>query len=287
MSKFRLAVAALAIGVALCTVADPSMAAGTAGGADSGWINLFDGKTLNGWIPKVLGYPAGQDPLETFRVKDGTIVINYDKYGGDIKGRWAHLFFKQPFHAYRLSLEYRFFGEEMQPLRRTQWNSGVIYHTQSPQSMGLFQPYPIGVEGQILGYFDVKYRDGEQRMTASACGLGTTLSRDGVVTDDCFKSSVPTPPNDRWTKFEVEVLPDGRVREYINGVMNTWFDHALYDTDDDRFPSQNFIDAQGGNRLITSGYICLQSEGHPVAFRNIRIKLLSTDPAPFMQGAQP
>jgi len=281
MSRFSSAVAVLTISVAAWAVAGPTVAAEHKAARDeSGWINLFDGKTLNGWITKIVGYPAGEDPLETFRVQDGTIVINYDKYGGDMKGRWAHLFFKQPFHAYHLSLEYKFFGEEMQPLRRTKWNSGVIYHTQSPQSMDLYQPYPIGVEAQILGNFNEIYRDGAQRMTASACGLGTSLSRDGIVTDDCFKSSVPTTPNDRWTKFELEVLPDGRVRQYIDGVMNTHFDHVMYETSDDRFPSQRFIDAQGGNPLITSGYFSLQSEGHPVAFRNIRIKLLSTDPAP-------
>jgi hypothetical protein len=56
------------------------------------WKSLFDGKTLNGWTTKIVGYPAGEDPSETFRVKDGAIVISYDKYGGDMKARWAHLF---------------------------------------------------------------------------------------------------------------------------------------------------------------------------------------------------
>jgi hypothetical protein len=237
------------------------------------WQPLFDGKTLNGWTTKIVGYPAGEDPLETFRVKDGAIVINYDKYGGDMQARWAHLFYNQSFKFYKLSLEYRFVGEDMQPLRPTQWNSGVLYHAQSPQSMSLNQPYPVSAEAQILGTFAAPYRDGGPRMTSSACGLGTALSYGGVVTDDCFKSRVPTKPNDQWVLFELEVLPEGVINHYIDGKLAVTYDHLLLDTSDarKRFPSQQMIDAQGGNRELTSGYITFQSEGHPVEFRNIKI----------------
>jgi hypothetical protein len=240
----------------------------------NGWISLFDGQTLNGWTTKVLGYPAGQDPLETFRVQDGAIVISYDKYGGNMQGRWAHLFFRQPFKAYRLSLEYRFVGEEMLPLRRTQWNSGVLYHAQSPESMTLTQPFPISAEAQILGHFAAPYRDGGPRMTASACGLGTSLSRGTEFTQDCFKSSEGTKPNDQWVQFELEVRPDGVMTHFIDGKPVVSFDRLLLDTYDERFPSQRFIDAQGGKRELTSGYIAFQSEGHPVQFRNIRLRRL-------------
>jgi hypothetical protein len=238
------------------------------------WESLFDGKTLKGWTTKIVGYPAGQDPLETFRVKNGAIVINYDKYGGDMKARWAHLFYNEPFKAYRLALEYRFVGEEMLPLRRTQFNSGLLYYSQSPQSMGLDQPYPISIEAQILGYFPVLYRDGGPRMTVSACGLGTSLSYLGTVTQDCFKSTEPTRPNEQWVLFELEVLPSGLVHHYIDGKLAATYDRAFLDTYDKRFPSQKFIDAQGGNPTLTSGYIALQSEGHSVEFRNIRVMKL-------------
>lgn len=237
------------------------------------WQSLFDGKTLDGWTTKIVGYPAGEDPFETFRVKDGAIVINYDKYGGTMQARWAHLFYNQSFKTYRLSLEYRFVGEEMLPLRPTQWNSGVLYHAQSPQNMSLNQPFPISAEAQILGTFAAPYRDGGPRMTSSACGLGTALSYGGVVTADCFKSRVATKPNDQWVLFELEVLPDGVINHYIDGKLAVTYDHLLLDTTDarQRFPSQQLIDAQGGNRELTSGHIAFQSEGHPVEFRNIKI----------------
>jgi hypothetical protein len=275
MTGERTALSALAMGAVLLFHAGCTSVASNPTGEDAaGWISMFDGKTLNGWTTKIVGFPAGEDPLQTFRVKDGAIVISYDKYRGDMKARWAHLFFQQPFKAYRFSLEYRFVGEEMLPLRRTQWNSGVLYHAQSAQSMTVNQLFPISVEAQLLGYFPVPYRDGGPRLTASACGLGTALSYRGVVTQDCFKSTEPTKPNDQWVRFEIEVLPDGLVHHYIDGKLVVSYDQLLLDTYDDRFPSQQFIDAQSGNRVISSGYICLQSEGHSVEFRNIRIRPL-------------
>jgi hypothetical protein len=243
----------------------------TAGSSKPVWKSLFDGKTLNGWTTKVVGYPAGEDPLETFRVKDGAIVITYDKYGGDMKNRWAHLFTNESYKAYRLSLEYRFVGEEMLPLRRTQWNSGVLYHSQSAQSMTLEQPYPISAEAQILGTFPVPYRTGGPRKTSSACGLGTAMSWGGVVTQDCFSSRVLTKPNNQWVLFELEVRPNGIINHYIDGELAVTYDHLLLDTSDERFPSQKFIDAQGGDRELHGGHIALQSEGHSVEFRNIKI----------------
>ena len=101
------------------------LVAGPAAAAEK-WTPLFDGKTLNGWTPKILGLAAGEDPLQTFRVKDGAIVVSYDRYDGAFKNRFGHLFWKTPYKAYRLRMEYRFVGTW--PTDTPDWakgNSGV------------------------------------------------------------------------------------------------------------------------------------------------------------------
>ena len=48
----------------------------------SEWQVLFDGETLDGWEPKIRGRKLGENFKNTFRVKDGAIVVAYDEYIG-------------------------------------------------------------------------------------------------------------------------------------------------------------------------------------------------------------
>ncbi len=254
--------------------ANPVATAATTGNKPSEWISLFDGKTLDGWTTKIVGYPAGEDPLQTFRAKDGVLYISYEKYGGKLESRFAHLFYKEPYKAYRLSMEYRFIGEVEtmnNPPKRKPFNSGVLYHSESPQRMKLNQPFPISVEAQLLATIP---GSDLVRYTGSACGMGTLVSIQGKPPVECFDSQYPERPIGEWVLFELEVRPDGFLTQSINGKPVASFDRVHLDTADVRFPSQEVIDAQGGNRFLTSGYIALQAEGHPIEFRNIRIMSL-------------
>src|SRR5690606_27515480 len=40
---------------------------------DEEWIQLFNGKNLDGWTPKITGYEYGENYANTFRVEDGMI----------------------------------------------------------------------------------------------------------------------------------------------------------------------------------------------------------------------
>ncbi len=44
------------------------------------WTQLFNGKDLTGWTPKIRGYPAGENFGNTFRVEDGIMKVSYDQY---------------------------------------------------------------------------------------------------------------------------------------------------------------------------------------------------------------
>src|SRR5687767_3970267 len=78
---------------------------------DGQWIQLFNGKDLDGWTPKIKGYKAGENHGNTFRVEDGVLKVSYDKYD-KFDGKFGHLFYRAQFAHYRLRVEYRFVGQQ-------------------------------------------------------------------------------------------------------------------------------------------------------------------------------
>ena len=44
------------------------------------WIPLFDGESLEGWIPKFTGQELGVNYRDTFRVEDGLLKVCYDEW---------------------------------------------------------------------------------------------------------------------------------------------------------------------------------------------------------------
>ena len=119
--------------------------------SDDEWVPLFNGRDLTGWTPKITGSVLGEDPWETFRVEDGLLTVGYDDYE-EFGGRFGHLFFEKPFSRYELRVEYRFVGEQIPG--GPNWafkNSGVMFHSQSPESMLKDQDFPISLEAQLLG----------------------------------------------------------------------------------------------------------------------------------------
>jgi hypothetical protein len=230
------------------------------------WTPLFDGRTLDGWTPKILGLPLGEDPLQTFRVQDGAIVVSYDGYGGAFRNRFGHLFWKAPHTAYRLRLEYRFVGAWLPDT--PDWakgNSGVMVHAQPPSTIGLSQPFPVSLEAQFLGALP-----GPARTTGNLCTPGLHVVMGGrLVTRHCNDAVAPAAPFGRWVKAEIEVTADGRVVHRIDGREAIAYEAPQYDPDDPT--AKPLIAAAGGAMTVSGGYIALQSEGSPVAFRRIEL----------------
>ena len=50
-----------------------------------GWIQLFNGKNLDGWTVKIKDHPVNDNFGNTFRVENGIIKVSYDQYGGEFK----------------------------------------------------------------------------------------------------------------------------------------------------------------------------------------------------------
>ncbi|MDP7305492.1 MAG: DUF1080 domain-containing protein, partial [Pirellulaceae bacterium] len=83
-------------------LADVTVAAGK-----SEWIQLFNGKDLQGWTPKITKHEVGKNFGNTFRVVDGLLTVGYDKYE-QFDEQFGHLFYDKEYSNYRMRLEYRF-----------------------------------------------------------------------------------------------------------------------------------------------------------------------------------
>ena len=228
------------------------------------WIRLFNGKNLSGWTPKIKGYAAGENFGNTFRVEDGVIKVAYDAYGGKFENRFGHLFFDIPFSDYVLRCEYRFTGEQL--AGGPGWayrNSGVMIHCQSPQSMRKDQDFPVCIEVQMLGG-----NGKDERHTGNVCTPGTNIVMDGkLITQHCTDSTSKTFHGDDWVKLEVEVHCNGKIIHRINGDKVLEYEKPQLDEND----ADGKALIKSGEKMLSGGYIALQSESHPVEFRNIEL----------------
>lgn len=230
----------------------------------SGWISLFNGKDLDGWRPKIAGYDFGENHADTFRVEDGAIKVRYDGYDS-FGGRYGHLFYKDKFSRYRLRVEYRFVGEQV--AGGPGWavrNSGVMLHCQDPQTMRKDQEFPVSVEAQLLGG-----NGRDERTTGNVCTPGTHMVMDGkLVTRHCTSSHSKTYHGDRWVTAEFEVNGGEVVRHVIEGETVLEYEQPQLDPGDD---DARKLVGEGGDKILTEGYISLQSESHPVEFRKVEL----------------
>ena len=227
------------------------------------WIPLFNGKNLDGWIPKIKGYDLGDNYANTFRVEDGLLKVSYDKYD-KFDSKFGHLFYKQKFSNYKLRVEYRFVGEQCPG--GPSWairNSGAMIHCQPPETMGKDQEFPVSIEVQFLGGDGVKTRP-----TANVCSPGTNIVMDGkLVTQHCNDSKSKTFHGDQWVTVEVEVHGNGVIKHSVNGEPVLEYEKAQLDDKDK--DGKKLI--KNGEKMLSEGYISLQGESHPIEFRKVEI----------------
>lgn len=225
------------------------------------WQSLFNGKDLSDWIIKIKGYEVGINAHQTFRVENEVLKVSYSEYDS-FNNQYGHIFYKKPFNSYLLRLDYRFVGE--QALGGQPWatkNSGIMIFSQSPESMGLNQDFPVSVEVQLLGGIT----EGKPRPTGNVCTPGTDIyMKDSLVTTHCINSSSKTFYDDQWIQAEVEVHSDSLIVHRINGVEVMRYNKPQIGGEYNTFKNRD-------GEILKSGYICLQSESHPIEFKNIEI----------------
>lgn len=234
------------------------------------WISLFNGRDLEGWTPKIARHETGENFASTFRVEDGLLKVRYDGYG-DFNSQFGHLFYKSPFSQYHLVIEYRLTGEW---LRGTpDWarrNSGVMLHAQDPATMLRDQDFPISIEAQFLAGL----ADGRPRPTANMCSPGTEVDIDGTrARAHCVNSRSKTFALDEWVRVEAIVRGDSSITHVVNGdtVLSYTKPRIGGGTVNGFDPA-----AKRDGTPLTRGWIALQSEGHPIDFRRVEIRDLTS-----------
>jgi hypothetical protein len=252
--------------IACAALASAAAAADPAPAAEK-WISLFNGKDLTGWTPKIRGYALGDNFGDTFRVQDGVLKVAYDKYD-KFDERFGHIYYKDKFSHYRLRVEYRFVGEQCP--EGPGWairNSGIMFHCQDPQTIAKDQRFPVSIEAQMLGG-----NGKDDRTTGNVCSPGTHIVMDGqLVTRHCNSSKSKTYHGDQWVTQEIEVHGSGIVKHIVNGEVVLTYEQPQLDEKD---ADAAVLLKAGAPKLLSEGYISLQSESHPIEFRKVEIMLL-------------
>lgn len=269
-SKLKSTAISVGLGAMLVACAPSQLAMDAPAEAPAEWQPIFDGETLTGWTPKVRGAPAGENFNDIFRAGNGILSVHFSSEQ-PFDNRFGHLFYDETLSYYRLRLDYRFVGEQAGggPGWAKQ-NSGVMLHTQSPQSMGLDQAFPVSVEAQFLGDLP---EEQPGRTTGNICTPGTHIVIDGaLVTDHCIASETPSMPRGDWVRFEAEVCGAETIRLFINDAVSFELSDPRFDPDDG--DAAAFI---GPDLAVRKGQFALQAESHPLEMRNIELKRLTSE----------
>jgi hypothetical protein len=227
------------------------------------WISLFNGENLDGWVMKIAGYEIGENFGNTFRVENGILSIRYNEYDS-FRNRFGALYYDKQLSNYRLKLEYRFVGETAPGAPVWGYrDSGVQFHCQSPSSLGLNQPFPVCLEYNLHGGNGT-----DERPVGEICTNGTTVEINGVKnTSFCTPAThKKTFHGDQWVTLEIDVQDD-HIIHFVNGQEILHYNNPRYNPEHEL--GKTFI--KDGDDRVRSGYISLQSNSHPIDFRNISL----------------
>ena len=233
----------------------------------SDWIQLFNGKDLKDWVPKLVGTPAGQDPYDTWSVKDSILWVDYKNYGGQFNGHFGHLAYqKRKFSYYVFHVESNHWGTPI--AGAPDWgyqNNGVMFHSQSMESMGINQDFPDCIEYQLLGENNHLNSDKTtgNGTTANMCGGGNTAIINGTrQSPQCFNSKHVQIDSSHWVVTEGLVLGDSVVKHMVSGNPSRPVDTVLTYTK---------IQHSGTGLPMTDGYLAIQAESTPWKFKTIKV----------------
>lgn len=220
----------------------------TTGAGEPAAIDLFNGTNLDGWVN--VNCDSG-----TWSVQKGDDGIPFILCSGVPTGvmRTAKMY-----ENFKLELDWM---HESEP-----GNAGLFIWSDGVPAMGV--PFTRSIEVQIMLTPDVKSEDGKLLYT----GQGDVFAIHGAtMTPDrphpagwnrCLPSSRQTKGKGQWNHYEV-LADNGRLTLSINGV-----------------------EVSGASAINPrKGYICLESEGTPIRFRNLRLTPLP-DSVPALAPSQ-
>ena len=200
-------------------------------------VALFNGKDLTGWKPVLSDENA--DPAQTWSVKEGLLHCT-----GTPSGYLRTT--SDDFKNYLLEVEWRW-----PEGTRENANNGVLVHSSTPAALGV---WPKSLEVQLANgnagdFWIIPGEDAEHPTLIKTPLKGTAAFADRVqgrrhlnFTEGSEK------PHGEWNTMQI-LCKDDTVTVLVNGEVVNY----AYDCGD------------------TSGAICLQSEGAPIAYRKVQL----------------
>lgn len=224
-----------------------------------GWVNLFNGKDLTGWVPLIHKSKVGENYMDTFRADSVNKVIRiaYDKYPNQsFDGRIGNLYYNKRLTNYRVRVTYRFI--EPQAKNPVSWgrnNSALMIFAVDPYTITGDPQLPPMIELQLLGS-----PSAGGTTSPNYCDLGgMSMQQHSARCGNNGSGKAPNPAN-QWTTVEAEV--------HVTGVTKVF---QLPDTTN---PAQTMSGPRYMNQAVTGGFVALQSESQPIEFKDILLKEL-------------
>ena len=230
-----------------------------------GWIKLFRGNNAADFFTYYGSTNANNPfPDNTFKFKDDTIVVSGSPTG--------HIIFKQSFSHYRIRYE------QMQPEKLG--NCGMLVHVQI-NDPALWGSFPRSIEcqgdpkqgiGQIWCISNVwvtvhATAGGTPRYNPTAPLITYGAKDDG--SRQILGIKEPELKLNEWVMVEAEVHGSDSLAHIVRGETMIKYSNPHV------APANNPNQVE---KVLKSGLIAWQSEGVPVRYRNIQIKLFKEDP---------
>ena len=107
----------------------------------------------------------------------------------------------------------------------------------------------------------------------NVCTPGTNVMINGeLILDHCINSSSAFFYGEDWVTAEVEVRGNEVIYHILNGDTVMQYQKPQLDERDATYAK--LIEINGGDKMLSKGTISLQSEGHPIDFRKVELKIL-------------
>jgi hypothetical protein len=208
--------------------------------ADSGFVSLFDGKTLAGWH----GYGHG-DLAGRWKIADSAITLDTTVKLSGVNGNLISDSLYENFH---LKLDWKI---------APNGNSGIIFLIQEDTAK-YHEPYLTGPEAQVLdnaGHPDAKI----------------IKHRAGDLYDLISSSTETVKPAGEWNHAEI-ILNQGNLQLFLNGTNSVTT--TLWNDDWNKLVAGSKFKDFPDFAKFKSGAIALQDHGNQVSYKNILIKKL-------------
>ena len=229
---------------------------GGAGGAGDGWVKIFNGQDLTGWVPLIHKSGYNENTYNTFRADpvNQVLRVTYEDYPNqNFDGRCGVIYYNKPLKDYRVRVTYRF--GEPQANNPVSWghnNSGLMIFGIDPADVMGDPEFPPLIEIQLLGQ---GAPPGPTNLNLCEPGGMTMTQANGFCGNN--GSGKPSPPPGEWVTVEAEVRVDGDTKAYQHPDLTT----PLLTMSGPRYQGQP----------VTGGYLGLQSESQPIEYKDIEL----------------